>query len=56
MADITITYYITHGKDRIRRYESADVSALQSRLADSFPPGAGSWSWDAALEGMPRSC
>lgn len=40
MADITITYYITHGKDRIRRYESADVSALQSRLADSFPPGA----------------
>jgi SAM-dependent methyltransferase len=38
--DTTITYYTTHVKDLIQRYESADVSDLHALLADSFPPGA----------------
>ena len=40
MPDTTITYYTTHVKDLIRRYEAADVSALHTLLAQSFPSGA----------------
>jgi SAM-dependent methyltransferase len=38
--DTTITYYTTHVKNLVKRYESADVPDLHTFLADSFPPGA----------------
>ena len=56
MPDTTIKYYTTHVKDLVRRYESANVPDLHTLLTDSFPPGPGSWNWDADRAGMPRSC
>lgn len=40
MADTTIAYYEAQWKDLVKRYESADVSGLQSLLASSFPSGS----------------
>jgi cyclopropane fatty-acyl-phospholipid synthase-like methyltransferase len=40
MSDTTLTYYTTHWKDLVRRYESADVTDLHTLLAAGFPPGA----------------
>ena len=37
---MTIEYYRTHADDLARRYERADVSAVQQQLLNTFPPGS----------------